>query len=60
MILDDEILKKAQEYTNITNKTELVHTGLKALIEREAARRLAAMGGTDKNATAAPRKRPWS
>ncbi|MBN8221633.1 MAG: type II toxin-antitoxin system VapB family antitoxin [Spirochaetes bacterium] len=56
MILDDEILHKAQEYTNIKNRTELVHKGLNALIEREAARRLALMGGTDKKAIAGRRR----
>lgn len=60
MILDDEILKQAQEATKIKSKTELVHAGLKLLIQREAAFRLAALGGSDKNASAPPRKRAWS
>jgi Arc/MetJ family transcription regulator len=55
MILDNEILQKAQELTNIKNKTELVHQGLNTLIERESAKRLALMWGKDKNASAPPR-----
>jgi Arc/MetJ family transcription regulator len=58
MILDDEILQKAQELTNIKNKTELVHQGLNALIQLESARRLALLGGSDKKATAGRRRRP--
>jgi hypothetical protein len=33
--------------------------GLEALVRREAAKRLAALQGTDHHASAAPRKRPW-
>lgn len=58
MIIDDEILKQAQEATGIKEKTALVHAGLQALIRAEAARRLIAMGGTMPDAKAAPRKRP--
>jgi Arc/MetJ family transcription regulator len=41
--LDDELVAKAQLYTGVKEKTKLVHLGLKALIEREAALRLAAL-----------------
>ena len=44
--LDRELLHKAQEYTGITEKTALIHTALRELVAREAARRLAALGGT--------------
>jgi len=55
--IDDELLEKAAKYTGETEKTSLVRMGLEALIQREAARRLAALGGTDKRAKAAPRRR---
>lgn len=43
--IDDDLLGKAGEYTGETEKTALVRMGLEALIEREAARRLATLGG---------------
>ncbi len=57
LILNDELVAEARRYTGIEEKTALVHAGLKALIEREAARRLAALGGTMPHAKAAPRRR---
>jgi len=44
--IDDDLLTQAREYTGESEKTTLVHLGLKALIERESARRLAALSGT--------------
>lgn len=44
--LDDELVERAQEFTGINEKTALVREALKALIHREASRRLAALGGT--------------
>ena len=44
--LDRELLQKAQEYTVITEKTAVIHTALRELVAREAARRLSALGGT--------------
>jgi len=55
--LDEEILREAREYTGIEEKTALINAGLKALIEREAARRIIALGGTMPNATAGRRRR---
>ena len=55
--LDDDLVATAMRYTGIKEKTALVHAGLKLLVEREAMRRLAALGGTMPNATAAPRRR---
>ncbi len=46
LIIDDELLDRAREMTGIKEKTALVHAGLEALISREAAKRLAALGGT--------------
>ncbi|PAX07424.1 type II toxin-antitoxin system VapB family antitoxin [Sphingomonas lenta] len=56
--LDDELVAKAQEYTGITEKSALIREALRSLVAREAARRLALLGGSDPNATAAPRRRP--
>ena len=47
MNIDNELLMKAQQVTGIKEKTALVREGLKALIERESARRLARLGGTE-------------
>jgi len=55
--LDDELIRQAQEYTGVTEKAALVKMGLTLLVQREAARRLAALGGSDPSATAAPRRR---
>lgn len=44
--LDDELVKTAQEYTGVTERSALLREALKALIEREAARSLAALEGT--------------
>jgi len=57
LILDDVLLDRARRLTGIAEKTALVHAGLEALIAREAARRLAALGGTMPRARAAPRRR---
>ena len=43
--IDGSLLALAGEYTGETEKTALVRMGLEALVEREAARRLAALGG---------------
>lgn len=44
--LDDDLILTAQEFTGIEEKTALIREALKALIERESARRLAALGGS--------------
>ncbi len=56
LILDDALLAKAQRLSGLAEKTATVHAGLRALVERESARRLAALGGTQK-ALAVPRRR---
>lgn len=58
LALDDELVAKAQAYTGIKEKSRLIDEALKSLVQREAARRLAALGGSDPDAWAAPRKRP--
>lgn len=55
--LDDELLRRAQELTGIVEKTALLHEGLRALITRAAARRLAALGGAEPGAQSIPRHR---
>jgi len=57
LILDDALLERAREVTGIREKTGLVHAGLQALIAREAARRLSALGGTEPRLRGVPRRR---
>ena len=57
LILDDALIDRARGLTGVQEKTALVHEGLRALIARESARRLAALGGTDPGARATPRRR---
>jgi Arc/MetJ family transcription regulator len=56
--LDDGLLAKAQTYTGIREKSALVREALRALIEREAARRLARLGGSEPDLAKIPRRRP--
>jgi Arc/MetJ family transcription regulator len=58
--LDDELVAKAQAFTGLTEKSSLVREALKALIERESARRLARLGGSEPALKAPPRRRPTS
>jgi len=56
----ESLLKKAAQLTGVTEKTSLVHMGLEALIARESARRLAKLGGTDRNLKPIRRRRAGS
>lgn len=58
--INDKLLDEASHLTGVHEKTSLVRMGLEALIRREAAKRLAAMGGRDPRALSAPRHRPWA
>jgi Arc/MetJ family transcription regulator len=58
LIIDDDLLERAQKLSGLREKTAVVHAGLAALIARESARRLAALGGTDKAVKPIPRRRP--
>ena len=58
LILDDELLEKARSLSGLAEKTAVVHAGLRALIVQQSARRLAALGGSDKRARAPRRRRP--
>lgn len=55
--LDDELLAKAEHYTGIREKSALIREALRALIEREAARRLARLGGSEPDLAPIPRRR---
>jgi Arc/MetJ family transcription regulator len=56
--LDEELIEEARKLTGIREKTALLHAGLEALLAREAARRLAALGGTEPELRPVPRRRP--
>lgn len=56
--IDDELFAKAQEFAGVSEKSAVVREALKAFVEREAARRLARMGGTEPSAKVPPRRRP--
>ena len=57
LIIDDRLLERASELTGIREKTALLHAGLEALIARESAKRLAALGGTEPDIQPIPRRR---
>jgi Arc/MetJ family transcription regulator len=60
LALDDELLAKAQAFTGLREKSALVREALKALIERESARRLARLGGSEPDLSMPSRRRPES
>ena len=55
--IDDDLLRQAAELTGIEEKTSLVRLGLEALIALASARRLAALGGSEKKLAQVPRRR---
>ena len=57
LALDDELVAKAQALTGLRAKSVLVREALRALIERESARRLALLGGTEPDLKLTPRRR---
>lgn len=58
LALDDDLLAEAQRLTGTKENAALVRQALTALIERESARRLARLGGTEPLVSEAPRRRP--
>ena len=58
--LNDELLDQARRITGVEGRTVLIHEGLRALIERESARRLARLGGSEDRLRQIPRRRPES
>jgi Arc/MetJ family transcription regulator len=57
LIIDDQLLARASELTGIKEKTALVRMGLEYLIARESAKRLARLGGTEKDLKSIPRRK---
>ncbi len=55
--IDDQILEKASLLTGIKEKTSLVRLGLEALIAIESSKRLARLGGSEKELHDIPRRR---
>jgi Arc/MetJ family transcription regulator len=55
--LDDRLIDEAQRLTGTKERTALIHEGLRALIERESARRLARLGGSEPQLQSSPRRR---
>ncbi len=58
--IDEETLAKAQELTGISGRTDLVREGLRSLIERESARRLCRLRGSQPQLEEIPRRRSRS
>lgn len=56
--LDEQLISEAQRVTGMKERTALIHEGLKALIQRESARRLARLGGSEPRLRSIPRRRP--
>jgi Arc/MetJ family transcription regulator len=56
--IKDDILEKAARLTGIKEKTSLVNKGLEALIALESSKRLAKLGGTEKDLKKIKRRRP--
>ena len=56
--IEDALLREATRLSGLTEKTSVVRAGLEALIARESARRLAALGGKEPGMRRIPRRRP--
>lgn len=55
--IDDALLGRATELSGLREKTAVVRAGLEALVAKESARRLAALGGSDRRVRQIPRRR---
>lgn len=55
--IDDALVEEARRLTGIEERTALIHEGLRALIARESARRLAMLGGSEPRLRPIPRRR---
>jgi Arc/MetJ family transcription regulator len=58
IIIDDELLHQARAFTGLTKESALVRESLNALIQREAARRLARLGRSERSLKFPKRRRP--
>jgi len=56
--INGDLLQQAAQLSGIKEKTAVVHAGLEALIARESAKRLAALGGSQPRLRKIPRRRP--
>jgi Arc/MetJ family transcription regulator len=56
--IDDRLLERARELTGVREKTTLVQLGLEAIVSLASARRLAALGGSERKLARVPRRRP--
>ena len=56
--IDDELIHEAQRLTGVSGRTAIINEGLRALIQRESARRLAKLGGSEPALQVPPRRRP--
>ena len=54
--IDDQLLSDAERLTGVSERAALINAGLRALIERESARRLARLGGSDPKVKPVPRR----
>jgi Arc/MetJ family transcription regulator len=60
LTLDDDLLLKAQQVSGLTERGQLIREALLALVQRESARRLALLGGSEPQLQAIPRRQPKS
>ena len=58
--LEDDLVKTAKSYSGIEETNALIKKALTELVQREAGRRLAALGGTMPDLEDIPRRRPWN
>lgn len=58
LVIDDQLIAKAAKLTGVQEKTALVRLGLEALIARESAKRLAKLGGSEKDLRPVARRKP--
>jgi Arc/MetJ family transcription regulator len=56
--LDEQLLAEAQRISGVKGRTAVIHEGLRALIARESARRLALLGGSEPDLKRIPERRP--
>ncbi len=57
VVVDDELMDKAMSYTGLRENSVLIREALAALVEREAARGLAGLGGSEPDLIAVSRRR---
>jgi len=58
IVVDDDLLAQAQALIGLRDHSALIHEALKALVQRQAALRLASLGGSEPDMVIAHRRRP--